>query len=199
MPAYLSVHFEFARIAADGLVRRFYNGLARGGAPFKSVLEWGCPPDMPLDEVVEWNQTKLSSGFVLGFTQDVVHDYRQILLDLAPYSHARVFIMLRGSGVGFHLIVPEAEIGEFGGAPLARLARSLWDSVCPRSIQTSGEIDAPVSHDALAKGAAPAAELFAFLDDQYPLLDSSGLIVEPLSRGRVLAPVAASRLTSRCS
>jgi hypothetical protein len=191
MPAYMDTQFEFPQSRAHGLVRRFYDALRDGGAAYMSVFPWGCSADMPLDEVVLWNQEKLNSRFTLGYDQSVRHDYRQILVALQPFSSARVFILLAEAAVRFHLIVPESDVASHGPASLFALAGSVWDSMKPRSIQTYGELGAPVSHGKLSAGAMPSAELFAFVESQYPTIVPATMGVERLLRGRLLRPQVA--------
>lgn len=183
MPSYLTLHIELDRADSPGLVRRVYDALAESGAPFRGVHAWGCDPDMPLEAIIAWNQARLDRGFQLGMRQHVSKDYRQVLLALPPFSQARVFLMLRGDGVGFHLIVPEAELDDAGTAALDRLARALWFTLRPRSIQSSGEYGAATSHRALLGGAPPDAQLFAILSEAYPA-GPTGWRQEPVPGGR---------------
>jgi len=182
VPAYLSVHFDFDPRDTADLVRRFYASLATAGAPFGAVLPWGCDARLSLDEIIAWNQAKLAIRFRLGYAQHVSNDYRQILLDLPPFSHARVFVLLGGDSVGFSLIVPESEVDEVGTGVLERVARSVWAELRPRSIQTMGELGAPVRHGKLLGGAAPSAAIFSLLHEQYPL-GRPGADDEPVPEG----------------
>lgn len=152
MPPYITTQFEFPRMNSEGLVHRVYDAFASSGAPFKSVFPWGCPADMSLDDIVDWNQTKISGGFKLGLIEHVSNDYRQVLVTLPPFDHARLIIRLRGSGVEFHLIVYESDVESFGSDALIELSLAMRSSARPRSIQTYGENGGGVLHEALLQG-----------------------------------------------
>lgn len=188
MPAYVTTQLDFPLARTDGLVRDVYAAFARAGAPFTKVHAWGCPPDLSFDSIVEWNQTKLSSGFRLGRDEHVSHNYRQVFVAFLPFDYARLYLSLGPSGVGFHLIVPESEVEALGADPILALGREVFRSLGPRSIQTYGEGAAAVPHNELLAGTLPSADLFAFLGAQYPEPRSSALLVETIEGGRLLIP-----------
>lgn len=189
MPAYWTMTLEFSRDDAGGLVGRVYDAFHAAEAQFLSVFAWGCSPDMSLADVVAWNQAKLSKGFTLRPSQDVAHDYRQVMLRMPPYSYLRLFISLSSAtGLRFNLIIPETEVRDKRWTHLYGLAMTLWSSAQPRSIQTYGEGAACTSHESLRSGAPPAANPFALLDPQYPRASQLHRRVELLSRGWSIAP-----------
>lgn len=150
------------------VVRRVYEGFFAAGAPFAGVFAWGCPADLTLDSIIDWNQERLDRGFRLRSNQHVAHNYRQILLDLPPFSRARLILRPERAGVAFQLIVPESELDEASQARLEQLAAALWEGLQPRSIQTYGELGAAHTHEALADGKPLSAELFAWPKGPYP-------------------------------
>ncbi len=183
MPPYFSTTFGFARADTDGLVGRVYSAFTDAGAPFKTVLAWGCDPDLTLAEITEWNQRRLDRGFRLGLTEHVSNDYRQVLLSLASYDEVRLFIGLDKSTVTFDLIVSERDVQRFGQSAIQDCAHRVWDKARPLWIQTHFENGAAVPERQLRFGLAPSARPFAFLDDSYPVPSSDRHTVVLLQRG----------------
>jgi hypothetical protein len=172
MPAYFSLTFGYraATIPPD-FVARTYESFFQSGFPFKCVYAWGCPADMPLPAIIEWNQRRLERGFELGFTQHVSHDYRQLLLSHPAYRECRLFILALTRQ--FVLIVPEADVFKDEGsaiampeqvAPLESLARSVWPSELFAAVQTNNEIGSAPSVQRLDDGKPASVLPFALLD-----------------------------------
>ena len=110
MPAYTTIACSFDKIDRARLVREFYDAFFGEDVTFKGVLVWGCDPDLSLDQIVEWNQSKLDDNFILGHDQHVENDYRQIILEVEPFSECRLILFNWDSGLSFHCIAPEYEI-----------------------------------------------------------------------------------------
>ena len=166
MPAYTSISWEFAKQERHQLVSRFYTTLMSENISFESVLPWGCDPAMSFDEIVEWNQSKLDSDFRLGLTQNVSHNYRQLLLRVAPFSTCRVFIMNLKTRIEFHCIIPEDEIIPENCEPILQASLRTWSQLPVLAIESFGEIDSNVGSVAIAAGKRPSASLFALVDQK---------------------------------
>lgn len=111
MPAYTT--FQFSILREDlypKLVEDFYDAMQVDGVTFDKVFAWGCTDNMPLAEIIEWNQQKLDSNFILGYTEDVSNDFRQILLKGTTFDECRLFIGNYTNHFSFHMIIPECEV-----------------------------------------------------------------------------------------
>jgi len=126
MPAYITVAFEFPKNSKLELVRRFYGHFVSESVSFSGVFEWGCSPDLSMEQIIEWNQQKLNEDFKLGYDEDVSNDYRQVLFSVPPFTECRVFILNGSEWVSFHCIVPECEIDHSNCAPLLAAAGRVW-------------------------------------------------------------------------
>ncbi|MEZ6140915.1 MAG: hypothetical protein R3B84_10120 [Zavarzinella sp.] len=167
MPGYTSITWEFSKQERHQLVSRFYAAFMDDNLSFDGVFPWGCDPAMPYDEIVKWNQSKLDSDFTLGFTQDVSHDYRQIMLRVSPFSSCRVFLMNLETRIEFHCIVPEDEITLENCGPILQASLRTWSQLPVLVIESFGEIDANVGSFQIASGKSPSTALFALVDQDY--------------------------------
>ncbi|MGE5418190.1 MAG: hypothetical protein ACM3UZ_15740 [Acidobacteriota bacterium] len=123
-----------------------------------------------LEEIISWNQRLLEKKFKLGLTQNVEHDYRQILLRSAMYRHMRLFWLMRSNYIDLFLLVPESDVLidcekflEEQITPLSELACKVWETGLPSLIQTSLEMDSGgiEMNKVLHGGNAPAYNPFA--------------------------------------
>lgn len=154
MPAYFSMTllFENSRLKPN-FVYELYSQIISNGFTFKSGY-W-FHKNAKLNEITEWNQKLLDSGFQLGFTQHVRNDYMQILFKTEHYSELRGFWTYSGEGIAFNLIIPEHDILNCEGGdvfidtkihPMKQLALMLWKSNCIDAIQTNVELDEGYYH-----------------------------------------------------
>jgi len=182
MPPYYHLNFGVRDTNIQpGFVASVYETIFAAGFSFTGVSPWGCPPDMKLDAIVDWNQQRLERKFELGFNDHVSLDYRQILLAHPLYSHCRLYIYARDCQ--FVLIVPEAEIFENCAGPICEadadlsfvaeqvrplemLARHVWSSGLFAAIQTNGELGYSFAVRDLDTGKAASVVPFAILDDR---------------------------------
>lgn len=154
---------------------------------FEGVFPWGCDPTMSYDDIVEWNQSKLDSDFALGVTQDVSHDYRQILLRVRPFSSCRLFLMNWETRIEFHCIIPEKEIAIDNCDPLLNACQRTWSQLPVLAIESFAEIDANVGSAAIALGTPPSVALFAFVDQDCGMYSNNrDLELAALQRGCLL-------------
>ena len=168
MPAYATIEYAFLKTdLTQNLVQEFYHAIQVNRIQFDKVYAWGCQEQMSLDEIVEWNQKKLHSNFVLGDDEHVSHDYRQILLSGSPYTELRVFILNEHERtVSFHLIAPEGEVYSRGYERLQDLSLSVWASLPVQVIQSYGELGDAWSIAELEHGKMPSVEFFACIPER---------------------------------
>jgi hypothetical protein len=187
MPPYTSITWEFSKKQRHQLVSRFYTALLDENISFEGVFPWGCEPTMSYDNIVAWNQSKLDSDFRLGFSQDVSHDYRQVILRIVPFSSCRVFIMNFRSKIEFHCIIPEREITTDNCESLIKASIRTWTQLPVLAIESFGEIDENVGSVAIASGELPSASLFALVDQHCSAYKNMREIeTTPLQRGCIL-------------
>lgn len=139
--------FEHNRIKPN-FVKEIYSQIIACGFDFKSGY-W-FHKDANFDEIIEWNQGRLESGFRLGLTQHVKHGYMQILFESKYFSELRGYWIYSDKDVVFNLIVPESDILDCEGGsyfieskitPMKSLAIKLWESNAVDAIQTNLELD----------------------------------------------------------
>lgn len=184
MPAYATIMFDFAKASRPGLVRRFYERFVTRDVTFFKAFEWGCPPDLSLEQIIEWNQQKLDDDFIIGDDEHVSNDYRQVLFSAPPFSECRVFILNEdNAAITFHCIVPESEIEVTNCGSLLAAAEQIWSDLPVRVIDTCWELDDTVSYNGLSKGIVPTARLFAFVDELSPEIWMERFEVQCYSRG----------------
>ncbi|WP_010584093.1 hypothetical protein [Schlesneria paludicola] len=172
MPAYTTISWEFAKRDREGLVSRFYAALIDESISFDGVFPWGCDEKMPFEEIVSWNQMKLDGDFTIGFTQDVSHDYRQILMRVMPFSECRIFLVNSKANIEFNCIVPEDEITVENCEPLLKGCLRTWFHLPVLAIETYGEIGANVGSKRISSGQPPSASLFAIVDRECHTYES---------------------------
>lgn len=189
MPAYTTISCSFHRRDRSGLVRAFYDVFFGDGVTFKGVFAWGCDADLTLGDIVEWNQTKLDEDFVLGLDQHVKHDYRQIILDVDPFSECRLILSNRGSCIAFRCIVPEHEINPRNATTLENACRRVWSGLPVQAVESYGETGGDVGPEAIKSGKPPSARLFALMDYDCTQQDYARKYeVERMDRGYFLTP-----------
>jgi hypothetical protein len=178
--------------------------MMQGEFTYGGVLAWGCRGDLTLEEVIRWNQGRLDRDFVLGFTEHVSNDYRQVLLRHPRYSECRV-IVLNGSRL-IYVIVPESQVFGIGGPfpvevytsdeetlaghtrtdqvePLRQLALAVWQSGLVVSVQTYGELGEATGYASLKEGKAPSMLPFAIVEAGWAgttRLAAEGIRVSPV-------------------
>lgn len=202
MPGYYHLSFGYRETnIPPGFVARVYEAIFAAGFPFAGIGSQFSPPDMTLDDIVDWNQQRLERKFVLGYTEHISLDYVQILLAHPLYSHCRLYIYARDSQ--FVLIVPEAEVIENYAGPildgyadlvfaaervwsLEMLARHVWSSGLFAAIQTNGELGYSLAVSKLDSGKEASVVPFALLDDRTftsQRFDDTSCILESLPNG----------------
>ena len=112
MPAYFEMSLQFLRkdLYPD-FIADFDAHLAKTGLKFLD----GCWEDEGLSQtkIAAWNQKKLDSDFVLGYTTHRSHDYKQTLYDFGGYEEVRGFWMNQypdGGQFNYSIIIPEREL-----------------------------------------------------------------------------------------
>jgi hypothetical protein len=189
MPAYTTIVCEFSKRDRGELVSRFYAAFLSKGVAFDGVFPWGCEPNMTLREIVDWNQAKLDSDFSLGYTQDVSHDYRQIVLKVRTFRKCRLFLINGKTSIEFHCIVPENEITMRNCQPFLDASLRAWSQLPVKAIESYGESDANVGSAAINAGTPPSMRLFAIVDHEVCKHGySSDLDITKLDRGYLLKP-----------
>lgn len=194
MPAYFEMSLQFLRkdLYPD-FIADFDAHLERSGLKFLS----GCWEDEGLSqgEVAAWNQKKLDSDFVLGYTTHRSHDYKQTLYNFGGYEEVRGFWMNQypdGGQFNYSIIIPEGEVVDKGNytiflpdraAQLRELAEKLWQFPAVKAIQTGMEEDDHTKLRMLRKGVPPCARPFAILEPGCPC-PVDGLRAMELAQGR---------------
>lgn len=170
MPAYATVEFEILRKnLTETLVKEFYDSFFVHGLNFEKVFAWGCDENLQIEEVIAWNQEKLNNNFKLGFTQDVSHNYRQILISGSPYSECRLFITNYGESFSFHVIVPEDEMHSENIDLLLKASENVWNTLPIEIIQSYGELNDRYRIADIQSANEVSIELFAFIS-QYDFI-----------------------------
>ena len=194
MPAYFEMSLQFLRkdLGPD-FIANFDAHLERSGLRFSS----GCWEDAGLSqaEIAAWNQKKLDSDFVLGYTTHCSNDYKQTLYSFGGYEEVRGYWMNQYPAEGaftYLIIIPESEVLEEGisifrpkaAAELTELAKGLWQFPLVRAIQTGLEMaDPPLSLAELRRGLPPDLSPLAVVErDCHPCDDGSQVI--ELTQGR---------------
>lgn len=164
MPAYSSVEFIIKKnTIRNGLVADFYRAIQCRGIRFDKVLEWGCDPDLSLNELVDWNQKKLEQDFSLGFSQDVSHDYRQLIFKAAPYSMMRIYIRNHLSTFSFHVLVLQDEVEQIGYQLLIEMAKNVLQTIDVEIIQSFDEFSQGELMEEMLAGEPAVVEYFGYL------------------------------------
>ena len=164
MPAFTSMSFLFHKPVVSNLVERFYRTFMNDQIEFKSVLDWGCSPDMTLEEIIEWNQGKVDSGFIAEMDTDVSQYERQVCLDVEPFSQCRIILSSNKNAVCFRCIVPEDEISNKNTLVFEEAALRVWDVLPVKLTETYGELGSGVGYAKVKMGVQPSTRLFAIVD-----------------------------------
>ena len=164
MPAYTIISCSFDKRDRAGLVGAFYDAFFGNGVTFNGVFAWYCDADLTLEQIVEWNQSKLDSDFVLGYDEHVKHNYRQIMLAVDPFSECRLILSNCESDISFQCIVPEREINKGNAGSLEHACQRAWSQLPIQSVESYGELGEPVGAKAITSGKPPSADLFAMVD-----------------------------------
>ncbi|MGN0695423.1 MAG: hypothetical protein ACI4J5_01510 [Oscillospiraceae bacterium] len=174
MPTYFNISVQILRSDIYGsVIGDFYAALGNSGMKFISGFR-GCE-DNSFNEIIGWNQSKLEQDFKLGYTEDHLNDYRQVLFEFGDFSPVRVFIMNNypeQDTFSFELLIPEADVISCGYPlrfradriyPLIGAAELIWQLPFVQTIQTGTEADsAAVGISALKNGkCAPHISPFA--------------------------------------
>jgi len=201
MPGYFSLVFEMKK--SRTAIRDFCTALIDAGPVFKSGY-WGFENDT-FDEIVRWNQDKLNSDFLLGYSQHHSHDYKQMLFDYADFSEVRLFIFnhRRCSAFIYELIVPEDDliVYEKSGDEyitqhktermelLKNLAKAMWRTLELSAIQTAWECsDCPPLAKKISAKTKPQAEPFCIIKHSS-VAEKLGLPYETTDRNGILIDV----------
>ena len=189
MPAYTTICCSFGKTDRDGLVRRFYTTVFADDVAFKNVFPWACDPELTLDEITNWNQSKLNSDFVLGYDEHVQNDYRQLVLTSHPFSECRLILHNLESEISFHFIVPEDEINSGNSHCLENTCRRIWLKLPATAIESYGEIESPTGTQAIESGQPPSTRLFALIDYDCTNTEyAPNSNIERMDRGYFLKP-----------
>ncbi|WP_394175350.1 hypothetical protein [Thalassotalea litorea] len=163
MPAYATIEFEILRKnLTETLVKEFYDAMFVHGLNFEKVFVWGCDENLKIDDIIAWNQEKLNDNFKLGFTQDISHNYRQILICGTPYSECRLFITNYGESFSFHVIVPEDEMHAENIDLLLKASENVWNALPIEIIQSYGELNDSYKFVDIQSANEVSIEFFAF-------------------------------------
>ena len=189
MPAYTTISFSFDRPVSNRLVEQFYSAFFNNEIKFKSVLEWGCPPDMTLKEIIEWNQGKIDSYFTPEMDTNISHYERQLCLNVEPFSECRIIINSDEEAVYFNCIVPECEISTENSHVFKKAALRIWDALPVRLTETYDELGSSVGYEQVKVGVQPSVRLFAILDENCAGMASSVYFSHgKFKRGTLLKP-----------
>jgi hypothetical protein len=114
--------------------------------------------NITLEEIIEWNQSKLEKKFELGLTQNFKHDYKQICFTRDGYEHLRAFWSFLNNEISLTFITPEYDVlgndnfldGNFHFLfyklePIIELSKDIWEQTEVTAIQTSLESDVGVT------------------------------------------------------
>jgi hypothetical protein len=173
MPAYFTMEVAFKKNALyECFVRDVYDIFSQSGFKFKCGFWYG--KDMSMEQIIEWNQKHLQNKFELGFTEQVKHDYKQILLDTDIYSELRLYWIYTNERIYLHLIVPEFDVRTYEGhyyfvedkiRPLLLIACNVWDTGLTSTIQSYLELDeGGVDIEELEQGQLPQIHPFCIID-----------------------------------
>jgi hypothetical protein len=180
MPAYTSISFLFEKPIPDNIVEKFYREFMSDDIKFKSVMAWGCPPNMSLKNIIDWNQNKIDENFIPDGDTDVSHYERQIYLNVEPFTECRLILSSEKNTINFRCIVPECEITSENSTVFEKAALRIWNFLPVKRVETYPEINSFVE---------PAVELFAILDEESAKMPSSSYYLhESVNRGVMLKP-----------
>lgn len=195
MPAYFSVEIDCDRENIYGnLVSDFCKSLERVGFLFLSGF-YGFEKES-LERIIAWNQQKLESNFVLGYSEHYSHDYRQICFAYEGFSEVRLFMLndRKKKVFSFHIIIPEHDFITFEEGKrryhdqrlhkITTLMREIWMLPFVGMIQTSLELSAgSVSMDEIRNGAIPSIEPVAIIpEDLLHCEFDEGVIISKMAR-----------------
>lgn len=112
MPAYFSMNIQFRRKELyPGFVHDFYEHLDHAGLKFHSGY-WEGKRDS-YEQITTWNQERLEQDFVLGYSQHVKHDYRQIVYSDKRFTEIRGFWLNRypeRDCFCYEIIIPDEDV-----------------------------------------------------------------------------------------
>jgi hypothetical protein len=152
LPAYFDVTFsyEYRNLQAN-FVNQVYFIFFNHGFTFKQEY---FEENIILEEIIEWNQSKLEQKFELGFTQNLKHDYKQICFNREGYEHLRAFWSFSNNEISLTFITPEYDVlGNdnfldenfhflfYKLEPIIELSKDIWKQTEVTAIQTALESD----------------------------------------------------------
>lgn len=194
MPAYFEMSLQFLRkdLYPD-FIADFDAHLERSGLRFRSG---GIDAEEdPREAIAAWNQKKLDSDFVLGYTTHRSHDYKQTLYDFGGYEEVRGFWMNQYPDWGqfnYSIIIPESEVVEEDDYTVIRpdqaerlreLAERLWQFPAVKAIQTGMEEDDHTKLRMLRRGVPACVRPLAILERDCRPCDDGSRVIE-LTQGR---------------
>lgn len=149
-----------------------------------------------LERIIAWNQKKLESNFVLGYSEHYFHDYRQICFAYEGFSEVRLFMLndRKKNEFSFHIIIPEHDFIAWKEGKrqyhdqklqeILKLMREIWMLPFVGTIQTSLELSAgSVSMDEIRNGAIPSIEPAAIIpEDLLHCEFDDGVIIAKMAR-----------------
>ena len=194
MPAYFEMSLQFQRKDLySSFITDFDAHLERSGLVFGDGF-WE-DEGLSQGEIAAWNQKKLDSDFVLGYTTHRSHDYKQTLYDFGGYGEVRGFWMNQypdGGQFNYSIIIPESEVVDGDNytiflpgraAQLRELAEKLWQFPAVKAIQTGMEEDDHTKLRMLRRVVPACARPFAILEPDCPPYDDGSQVIE-LTQGR---------------
>lgn len=197
MPAYFAIDFAYRKSdIIDTTFKSFVQNLIRFGLLFKSGF-WHAENDS-FDDIINWNQQKLKSNFILGYKEHYSKDYKQILFNYEGFSEVRLFISLDASldSFSFELIVPEEDLYRYENNKVCKskkkmnlleeLALNMWNAENISCIQTYWECsDVPPSPEEINHGAIPSSEPFSIVSENV-YKECWNLVVKKTQRSGLL-------------
>lgn len=199
MPAYFSISIQFKREDIyTSFVKDFYLALAKAGLEFKSGYR--CYENTSYQDITEWNQKLLEKNFELGFTENYIHDYKQVLFHYKDYSEVRGFWLnnyLEDGEFSFEIIIPERDIlktnekAAFKSEKIKdwiEVGKKVWTFDYVKAIQTELELsDTLTGVSDLEMGVLPSILPFSIVKDKYShFIDDSLYKIEKIQNGGIL-------------
>jgi hypothetical protein len=203
MPAYFSINIGIKKKDIyEGIYADFIGLLLRKDLRFiGGYLEF---MDEPLEDIIAWNEKKLSADFSIEPDEHYRENYRQACFDYHNFSEVRLYILnnKEEDEIDFVMITPEDELirykeGRFSYNPgimaeIKDLIISIWDFSGVTAIQTSLELSGDTaSINELEEGERPSIYPYAIIPEEYlrmyygdnvtaTRLDGDGVILEEL-------------------
>ena len=155
MPAYFDITFSYEYSCLNpNFVDQIYTIFFNNGFSFKQAY---YDDSITLEEIIEWNQSRLEKKFELGYTQDIKYDYKQVCFTREGYEELRAFWLYSNNEITLTLITPEYDLlnenhSEAGFLfinskiiPFIELSKEIWKETDVTAIQTALEFDGGVN------------------------------------------------------